>query len=46
MDDFDPVPEVSPFFRGLVAAGLMVALALAVWGALALAVLILVGAKP
>lgn len=44
MADFDPVPTLNPFFRGLVAAILMVFIALAAYGAIALAVVILVGA--
>lgn len=40
---FDPAPPVNPFFRGLIAALLMVAIGLAVWGAVALVVVITVG---
>ena len=43
MDEFDPVPRVSPIFKGLVAATLMVGIALAVWGAVALIVVMTVG---
>jgi hypothetical protein len=43
MDDFDPVPKLNPFFRGLVAATLMVGIGLAVWGAVALIVVMTVG---
>ena len=43
MDEFDPVPTLNPFFKGLVAAVLMVGIGLAVWGAVALVVVITVG---
>jgi hypothetical protein len=47
MDDgFDPVPRVSPFFKGLTFAVMLVALGLAVWGMLILAVAVMVGWQP
>lgn len=43
MDEFDPVPPINPFFKGLVAAALMLGIGLAVWGAVALVLVITVG---
>ena len=43
MDEFDPVPRVSPVFRGLVFAVMLVALGLVVWGMVILAVAVMMG---
>lgn len=43
MDEFDPAPRLNPFFKGLVAALLMLGIGLAVWGVVALVVVVTVG---
>lgn len=42
-EDFDPVPPISPFFKGLAIACGLVALGLAVWGMIILAVAVMIG---
>jgi hypothetical protein len=41
MDDFDPVPPVNPFFRGLIVAVLLTLIVLAFVGMAVLAVAVL-----
>lgn len=45
-NDWDPVPELSPFFKGLVFACGLVAVGLAVWGMVMIAVAVMVGLAP
>lgn len=46
MAEFDPVPKLNPFFKGLVSAALMLGIGLAFWGLGLMAVAVLVRAWP
>lgn len=46
MDEFDPVPPISPVFRGLVFAAFTVLVGLAAWALIFLAAALIVAVLP
>lgn len=46
MDEFDPIPRISPVFRGLVFAGITVVVGLAAWTVIGAAVVLIMAVLP